>query len=64
MALEQRVSRLEGVLEQINERLGALERDVRDLRAEMRGQFRWMVGLMVVQWVTLLGAVVGALLAR
>ncbi|OIP26532.1 MAG: hypothetical protein CO103_02780 [Chloroflexi bacterium CG_4_9_14_3_um_filter_45_9] len=35
--LEERVSRLEGVVEQMNERLGRIEGDIAGLRQEMGG---------------------------
>jgi hypothetical protein len=36
MALEERVPRLEGIVEQVNERLGAIDTGLRDIRAELR----------------------------
>lgn len=57
--MEIRMARLEGAYEQIDRRLGTIETDVRDLgtemrggfgelRAEMRRQFYWIVGLIIV----------------
>ena len=53
-ALEVRMARLEGAYEQIDKRLGSVEGQIRDLRAEMhalrteiRGQFQWLVGLLI-----------------
>ncbi|MBM3943140.1 MAG: hypothetical protein FJ316_09510 [SAR202 cluster bacterium] len=74
-SLEERVSRQEGTLEQMNERLGGLEANIRELRAEMhegfrdmraelRSNTRWIIGLIIVQWVTVMAAVLGALLTR
>ncbi len=56
--LEVRMARLEGAYEQIDRRLGSLEGQIRDLRVElhddmhalrtaMRGQFQWLVGLLI-----------------
>ena len=74
-ALEERVSRLEGIVEQINERLGSIEAQMREMRAEMRAemremradtrsQFRWSLGIMLAMWATVIAAVLGALLTR
>ena len=83
--LAARVSRIEGVIEQMNERLGNLEQGLRDLhseltgeqrslrtdiaevqrslRTEMRSNFRWTMGITIAMWVTIMGAVIGTLLA-
>jgi len=42
--LEERVSRIEGTLEQMNNRLGTVEADLRDLRKEMVASFGDMRG--------------------
>lgn len=58
-ALEVRMARLEGGYEQIDKRLGSIDADLRDLRAEIRGelgglraemrqQFFWVIGLIIV----------------
>lgn len=66
-SLEERVSSTEGIIGQINERLRNLERGQgelrQELRAEMQSNFRWLMGTMLVMWVTIIGVVVGALLA-
>ena len=61
--LAARVSRIEGVIDQMNERLGNLEQGQRDLRTEMRSNFRWTLGITIGMWVTIMGAVIGTLLA-
>lgn len=66
-SLGERVSSIEGIIGQINERLGNLERGQgelrQELRAEMQNNFRWLMGTMLAMWVTIIGVVVGALLA-
>jgi uncharacterized protein involved in exopolysaccharide biosynthesis len=116
--LDERVSHIDGVIDQMNERLGNLEQGLRDLhtelteeqrsmraefteeqrsmrteiaegyrslrtelseglgsmdnritdterslRAEMRSNFRWTLGITIAMWVTIMGAIVGTLLA-
>jgi predicted nucleic acid-binding Zn-ribbon protein len=38
VSLEERVARIEGILEQVDKRLNHLESEVRELRSEMRGE--------------------------
>ena len=38
MSLEERVARIEGILEQVDKRLNHLESEMRELRSEMRGE--------------------------
>ncbi len=47
-ALEARIARLEGVVEQVDRRLAAIDGDIRDLRARMDRQFFWILGLLIV----------------
>ncbi len=58
-AIEIRMARLEGAYEQVDKRMGSIEAAVRDLRTQMRGefaslraemrqQFYWVIGLIVV----------------
>ncbi len=59
--LEERLARVEGVLEQMNERLNHLESKVNglrgelaQLRAEFHTDFRWLIGFVVGTWITLM----------
>jgi hypothetical protein len=63
-SLEERVSRVEGVIDQMNERLGNLEQGQRTLLSEVRNNFRWTLGITIAMWITIVGAVIGALLAN
>ncbi len=67
-ALAVRIAHLEGAYEQIDKRLGSiegrmasLERKVDDgftqLRGEIHTTFRWVIGVILVNWVTLMLAV-------
>ena len=64
MASRERVSRVEGVIDQMNERLGNREEGQRTLLSEARSNFRGTLGITVAMWITITGAVVGALLAN
>ena len=63
-SLEERVSRVEGVIDQMNELLGNLEQGQRTLLTEVRQNFRWTLGITIAMWITIIGAVIGALLAN
>jgi tetrahydromethanopterin S-methyltransferase subunit G len=66
MALEQRISRLEGAYEQVDKRLDDLNRgieslraEVGSLRAEVNGRFNNLYVLLGASWATLIGAMIG-----
>ena len=61
--LDARVSPIEGVIDRMDERLGNLGQGQRDLPTEMRSNFRWTQGITIAMWVTIMGAMIGALLA-
>ncbi len=70
MALEQRVSRLEGAYEQVDGRLSdlnssmdSLRADMTSLRTEMNGRFNNLYLLIGGSWVTLMAAIIGLALA-
>ena len=44
----ERIGRLEGIIEQINERLNSLENN-------HRRDFRWLIGLQLATWATIVG---------
>jgi predicted nuclease with TOPRIM domain len=61
LSLEERVARIEAILEQMDKRLNHLESELRELRGEVRGLrgevsslFRWTVGLIIGVWATVL----------
>lgn len=55
MAIEQRVSRLEGAYEQVDRRLDSLDRRL----SEMNSRFNNLYILIGASWVTLIGAMIG-----
>ena len=59
MALEQRVSRLEGAYEQVDRRLDELSRSIESLRAEMNNRFNNVYVLIGGSWVTIMVAIIG-----
>jgi len=52
--LEERMAKIEGILEQMNARLNHLEGEVRGLRAELHTDVRWIIGFVVGTWITLM----------
>jgi tetrahydromethanopterin S-methyltransferase subunit G len=63
-ALAVRIAHLEGAYEQIDKRLGVIEGDIRGLRGEIQEvgrkldtTFRWVIGIILVNWVTLMLAI-------
>lgn len=56
-ALEVRIAHLEGAYEQIDKRLGSLESAFAQLRAEIHATSRWLTGLILVNWISIMLAV-------
>ena len=67
---EERLAKVEGILEEGRSRLNHLETEVsqlrqdmnannRELRREMRTQFRWTLGITIAAWVTIIAAILG-----
>ena len=51
----ERIGRLEGIIEQINERLGGITRHLDSLEINHRRDFRWLIGLQLATWGTIVG---------
>jgi len=63
--LEERVARIEGILEQMDKRLNHMESEIRDLRIDMRdlrkdlnNRFYWLLGIQISMWVTIILTVI------
>jgi tetrahydromethanopterin S-methyltransferase subunit G len=61
VSLEERVARIEGILEQMDKRLNHLESEIGEIRGEIGGirdeigsLFRWTVGLIIGVWATVI----------
>ncbi len=52
---DRRIGRLEGIAEQLNFRLDAIERAVSELRTRMDSQFRWLVGIQITSLIAIGG---------
>jgi DNA-binding FrmR family transcriptional regulator len=61
MVLEERVARIEGIIEQIEKRLNHIEGEIRDIRNEIREvrkdlnyRFFWLLGVLISMWITII----------
>jgi C4-type Zn-finger protein len=54
---EERVARIEGILEQVDKRLNHLESEVRELRRDLNNRFFWLLGVQISMWVTIVLAI-------
>jgi hypothetical protein len=57
MSLEERVARIEGIVEQMDKRLNHLESEMRDLRRDLNNRFLWLLGVQISMWVTIILAI-------
>jgi hypothetical protein len=57
VSLEERVARIEGILEQVDKRLNHLESEVRELRRDLNNRFFWLLGVQISMWVTIILAI-------
>jgi hypothetical protein len=55
--LEERVARIEGILEQIDKRLNHLESEIAELRRDLSNRFFWLLGVQISMWVTIILAI-------
>lgn len=66
--VEERMAKLEGAFEQMNARLGSLEAQMtarfgaiearlNSLEAEIRSNFRWLLGTQLTMWITIIAAI-------
>jgi len=61
----ERLARVEGILEQMDRRLNHIERDLEDIRADIRSldtkidrNFRWTLGIFIPLWITIIVAII------
>lgn len=56
---EERIAKVEGIVGQMNERLNHLREETRELRDDIKKNFRWTLGLLIPMWVTIIGSIFG-----
>jgi hypothetical protein len=57
-SLEERVARIESILEQMDKRLNHMESEIRDLRKDLSNRFYWLLGIQISMWVTIILAII------
>jgi len=62
-SIETRVASLEAVQAQINERLGNIEQELRDIRTDARQNTRWTFGLLVTVLLANVGTAISIIVA-
>jgi hypothetical protein len=53
-SLEERVARIEGILDQMDKRLNHIEGEIRDLKRDLNYRFYWLLGVQLSMWVTII----------
>ena len=73
--LEERMAKIEGAFQQIDQRLGRLETEIQVLRQEIqqelnsvrediRALYHMALSVLIPMWVTIIGAIIGIALTR
>lgn len=55
--MEERMARIEGIMEQMNKRLNHIETEISELRGEISSNFRWTLGLLIPMWVSIIATI-------
>lgn len=57
----ERIAKVEGIVSQMNERLNHLREETRELRGDIKKNFRWTLGILIPMWVTIIGSIFGSI---
>ena len=52
--LEERIARLEGIMEQVAQRLNHVETEIGNLRNKIDSNFKWTLGILITMWITII----------
>jgi predicted nucleic acid-binding protein len=74
-SLEERMARVEGILDQMDKRLGRVEEDMKELREEIKIGFqrmddrfmsftKWIIAALIGSWATLMGTLITGLVLK
>jgi len=55
--LEERIARIEGQIDEMSKRLNHIESDIKELRIDQKSNFKWIIGLLITMWVTIIIAI-------
>jgi len=62
MSLEERIAKIEGILEQMDKRLNHLESNMINLNKRIDSLFKWLIGLILGMWTTIMITLIPILL--
>jgi len=57
MSLEEKMAKIEGVVEQMGRRLNHIEDEIRELRRDLNNRFFWLLGVQILMWITIILAI-------
>ena len=55
--MEEKMARLEGIMEQMDKRLNHIETEISELRTEINSNFKWTLGLLIPMWVSIIATI-------
>lgn len=51
---EVELAKIEGAVSQLNERLNHFGEEIRDLRKEIKSNFKWTLGIFISMWISVI----------
>ncbi len=58
MSLEERMARIEGIVEQMDKRLNHIEDEIVEIRKDLNNRFFWLLGVQISMWITIILAII------
>jgi len=58
MTVEERLAKIEGTVSQMDKRLNHFGEDIKEIRRDIKTNFKWTLGILIPMWVTIIGSII------